>query len=87
MYVVAPKIGVFQIFLGAVAEQPLDVLADEGRSVIVLGLERVDHGRRALQERRQARAGGVLRLLGMLAIGHVAPRTHDLERLAVRIAN
>lgn len=37
--VVAPEIGVLQIFLRAVAEQPLDVLADEGRRVVVLRLE------------------------------------------------
>ena len=49
--VVAPEVGVLQIFLRAIAEQPLDVLADEGRRVVAARLEAVDHGRRAFEQR------------------------------------
>src|SRR5581483_3061151 len=82
-----PEVGVLEIFLRAVTEQPLDILADESRGVIVPGLERIDHRRRALEQGRQPRAGGVLGLLGTLAVGHVAPRAHDLEGLAALVAD
>ena len=48
--VAPPEIGVLQIFLGAVAEQALDILADEGGGVIVLGLEAVNYRRRAFEQ-------------------------------------
>jgi hypothetical protein len=37
-----PEVGVLQIFVGAIAEQAFDVLADEGRRVIAGRLEAVD---------------------------------------------
>jgi hypothetical protein len=39
MHVVAPEIGVLEIFFRAIAEQPFDILADEGRGVVVLPLK------------------------------------------------
>jgi len=52
MDVVAPEIGVLQIFLRAIAEQALDVLADEGRRIIAARLEAVDHGGRGFEQCR-----------------------------------
>ncbi len=52
MDVAAPEIGVLKIFLGAIAEQALDVLADEGRRVVAARLEAVDYRRRAFEQGR-----------------------------------
>ena len=45
-----PEVGVLQVFVGAVAEKPLDVAAHENRRKVVLGLEAVDHGRRGIEQ-------------------------------------
>jgi len=50
--VVAPEIGVLKIFLRAIAEQPLDILADEGWRIVAARLEAVDHGGRGLEQGR-----------------------------------
>ncbi len=52
VHIAAPEIGVLEILLRAIAEQALDVLADEGRGVVVLRLEAVDHRRRAFEQSR-----------------------------------
>jgi hypothetical protein len=52
MDVVAPEIGMLEIFFRAIAEQPLDVLADEARRVVAARFEAIDHSRRALQQDR-----------------------------------
>ena len=46
----APKVGVFQIFVGAVPEQAFYVLADESRRIVAACLEAVDDRRRAFEE-------------------------------------
>ena len=49
MDVPPPEIGVLEIFVGAVAEQAVDVVADEGGGEIAAGLEAVDHRRRGAE--------------------------------------
>ena len=83
----APEIGMLQVFLRAVAEQPLDVLADESGRVVVLRLKAVDHRRRGLQQGVEPPACRVLALLGRLARADVAPRADHLERRAALVAN
>ena len=68
-----PEIGIFQIFVGAVTEHTLDVLADKGRREIAGRLEAVDHGRRAFEQERHASLQRILGLLGRLALSDVAP--------------
>ena len=53
----APEIRIFEIFAGTIAEQALDIVADEGRGEIALGLERVDHRRRGIEQPRQPHLG------------------------------
>jgi len=63
VHVLPPEIWIVEILVGGVAEQVLDVVADEGRREVVFGLEAVDHGRRRGQEARRAflrRSFGVL---------------------------
>src|SRR5690349_7919423 len=83
----APELGIFQIFLRAITEQPLDVLADEGRGVVVLGLEGIDHRRRRLEQDREPVAGVILGRLSRLARGNVAPRADDFGGLARLVAD
>jgi hypothetical protein len=41
---------IVEIFAGGIAEQPRDVVADEGRREIAPGLEAVDHRRRGIEQ-------------------------------------
>ncbi len=83
----APEVGVLEIFVGAIAEQPLDVLADEGRRIIAARLEAVDHRRRAIEQERKPLAGAVLGQLGGFARAYVAPRADDLGWLALIVTD
>src|SRR4029079_2576479 len=53
VYVASPERSVLHIFVRAVAEHALDVVADEGGREITPGLEAVDHGRRRTEQQRQ----------------------------------
>ena len=50
MHALAPEIRIVEIFAGGIAEQPRDVVADEGRREIAPGLEAVDHRRRGIEQ-------------------------------------
>ena len=82
MHAGAPEVRILEIFVRAIAEQALDVLADEGRRVVAARLEAVDHRRRAIEQERKPLAGAVLGLLGGLARADVAPRADHLRRRA-----
>jgi hypothetical protein len=49
MHALAPELGIVEIFAGGIAEQPCDVVADEGRRELALGLETIDHRRRGIE--------------------------------------
>ena len=55
----APEVGVLEIFVGAVAEQALDVLADEGRRIVAACLEAVDDRGRAFEKQCEAGLQGI----------------------------
>ncbi|MFO7477299.1 MAG: hypothetical protein R6X03_02935 [Methyloceanibacter sp.] len=60
VHALTPEIGVVEIFTGRVAEQPRDILADEGRREIALGFETVDHRRGGIEQPGQSgRCGGL----------------------------
>ena len=82
MHAGAPELGILEIFVGAIAEQPLDILADESRRIVAARLEAVDHRGRGIEQKRKPLARAVLRLLGDPAGADVAPRAHDLRRAA-----
>ena len=82
-----PEIRALEVLLALVAEQVLDVLADEGRREIAGGLEAVDHRRRAGEQVLDALAGRGAASFGLLALGDVAPRADHLDRLAVLVAD
>ena len=67
MHAGPPEVGFFRYSSGLVAEHALDVVADEGRREVAACLEAVDHGRRAVQQKVEAGARGVLGLLGLLS--------------------
>ena len=69
----APELGILEIFVGAIAEQALDILADECRGIVAARLEAVDHRGRGIEQKGQALPGAVLRLLGGFARADVAP--------------
>src|SRR5262249_14232597 len=82
-----PKIRTVEVFLTAVPEQLLNVLADERRRVVAGGLEAVDHRRRAGEQVLDARPGrGHFRLCS-LALSDVAPRANHLHRLPFFVPN
>src|SRR5581483_3126915 len=83
----APEGWILQIFGGTIAKQPLDVLADEGRRVIVPGLERVDHRGRRLEQKRETPPRLVPGGFGGFARGDVAPGADDLLRLALLVVD
>ena len=83
----APEVGVLEIFVGAVAEQALDILADEGRGIVAACLEAVDDRGRAFEKQREAGLQGIFGLLSLLPRGDVAPRAHDLERVSLFVAD
>src|SRR5690606_28237351 len=83
----APEIRAFEVLLARIAEQLLDVPADEGRRVIARRPEAVDHGRRAREKMLDALMRGGCRLLRRPPLGDVAPRADDLDRLTVRVAD
>ena len=80
-----PEIRALEVLLAVVAEQVLDVLADEGRGVVAARLEAVDHGRRAGEQVLDPGLGRRHRLLRPLALADVAPRADHLDRLAVLV--
>jgi hypothetical protein len=63
----APEVGIVQIFAWGVAEQPLDIGADEGRGEVASGLEAIDHGGRGIEQLRKPLLGSGLDL------GHMLP--------------
>ena len=71
MHPLAPEIRIFEIFGSRVAEQPRDVLADEGRREIALGLEAVDHRGRGIEQPGEPRRGRGFDLGDMLTLGLV----------------
>src|SRR6476620_4074983 len=83
----APEVGVLEIFVRAVAEQALDVLADEGRRIVAACLEAVDNRRRAFEKQCEAGLQGIFGLLCLLPPGDVAPRADDLERGSLFVAD
>lgn len=87
MHAGAPELRILQIFVRAVAEEALDVLADEGRRVIAARLEAVDHGRRALEQEREPLARSILCPFGRLTRADVAPRAHDFGWLTLLVAD
>src|SRR5215831_16700517 len=82
-----PEIGTVEIFLAVVAEQILDVLADEGGRIVPGRLEAVDHGRRAGEQVLNALARRRRGLLRALPFADVAPGADDLGGLAVLVAD
>ncbi len=82
-----PEVRRFEIFLALIAEEVLQVPADEGRGVVAERLEAVDHGRRAREQVLDALVGRCRGGLRILAFGDVAPGTDHLGRLARRVAN
>ncbi len=83
----APEIRRLEIFLRAVAEEALDVLADEGRREVAMGLEAVDDGRGAFKQAVESLPRVRFGLLGRFAGVDIAPRTHHLEGLAVGVSH
>ena len=51
----------------AIADQTLDILADEGRRVVAARLEAVDYRRRGFEQKRKTGPYSVLGFLGLLA--------------------
>jgi hypothetical protein len=87
MHAGAPEGRILEIFVRAIAEQALDVLADEGRRVIAARLEAVDHRWRAIEQERKPFAGPVLGQFGGLARADVAPRAHHLRQRALLVTD
>ena len=50
VHVLAPEIRIIEVFARGVAEQRLDIVADEDRREIVPSLEAVDHRRRGVEQ-------------------------------------
>ena len=57
MDVPAPEVRIFEIFARRVAKQALDIVADEGRGEIALGVERIDHRGGGIEQPRQPNLG------------------------------
>ena len=87
MHVDPPEIGTFQIFLGRVAEEPLNVRADEGRREIAGCGKAVNHHRRHIEQQIEAFTDRRLRKLGFFALGNVCPRAGNLEGFASLVAH
>src|SRR5690348_2504757 len=80
-----PEIRALEVFLGLVAEELLDVAADEGRRVVARRLEAVDDRRRAREQAFDALPDGGRHFLCPLALADVAPRADHLRRLALLV--
>jgi hypothetical protein len=87
MHARAPEVGVLQIFIGTIAEQPLDILADEGRRVVAARPEAVDHSWRGFEQEGEPRPRLVLGLFGRFTRSDIAPRAHDLDRLSLLVTH
>jgi hypothetical protein len=86
VYAAAPKIRIFQVLVGFVAQALLNILADECRREIARRLVAINYGRR----RRQQTPDSILRkdqgFADLFARCNVVPRAYHLDRIARRIA-
>ena len=53
VHALAPEVRILEVFVRAIADQTLDILADEGRRVVAARLEAVDYGRRGFEQKRK----------------------------------
>src|SRR5262249_42123903 len=82
-----PEIGTVEVLLAVVAEQVLDVLADEGGGIVARLLEDVGHGGGASELFLALLPPFLLRSCRPLALAHVARPARRSPQLPIRSAD
>src|SRR5262245_8437192 len=85
MDVAAPEVRVLEILVRGVAEHRPDAGADKGRSVVAGRGETVDDDGGGPEQEIEPLPRALARLFSLFPLGHVGPRAHDLDGIALSV--